>query len=84
MFLIHADDADVRPEDAQYTIDILTKCRANKDYSRGKIVQTVPLTEPGEPLVVAVPLSQVITLSKLYNCMPLFTIPRKMYKLVAC
>jgi ATP-dependent RNA helicase DOB1 len=64
------DDTDVRPEDAQYTIDILTKCRANKDNSRGKIVQTVPLTEPGEPLVVAVPLSQIDSLSAIRIYIP--------------
>eukprot|EP01018_Ginkgo_biloba_P013880 Gb_31984 [translate_table: standard] len=54
------DDVNVRPEDAQYTIDILAKCPANKDDGRGKIVKTVPLTDPGEPLVVAVPLSQIL------------------------
>lgn len=73
------DDTNVRPEDAQYTIDILTKCRANKDYSRGKIVQTVPWTEPGEPLVVAVPLSQIDSLSAIR-----IYIPKDLLSVEAC
>lgn len=64
------DDTNAKPEDAQYTIDILTRCRANKECGRGKIVQTVPLTEPGEPLVVAVPLSQIDSLSAIRIYIP--------------
>ncbi|KAH9318432.1 hypothetical protein KI387_020201, partial [Taxus chinensis] len=62
-FKVHAEDVDVRPEDSQYTIDILTKCSANKDNGPGNVVKTVAWTGSGEPLVVALPLSQIDSLS---------------------
>lgn len=60
---VHAEDVNVRPENAQYTIDVLTKCRTNKDNGQIKFVKTVPWGESGEPLVVALPLSQIDSLS---------------------
>ncbi|EOY25727.1 RNA helicase, ATP-dependent, SK12/DOB1 protein [Theobroma cacao] len=57
------DDASRRPEDASYGLDILTRCAVSKDGLGKKKIKIVPLKEPGEPLVVSVPLSQVISLS---------------------
>lgn len=53
------DDASRRPEDASYALDILTRCSVSKDGVGKKQITIVPLKEPGEPLVVSVPLSQV-------------------------
>lgn len=57
------DDASRRPEDASYALDILTRCSVSKDGVGKKQITIVPLKEPGEPLVVSVPLSQVTSLS---------------------
>ncbi|KAB2078358.1 hypothetical protein ES319_A06G156800v1 [Gossypium barbadense] len=57
------DDACKRPEDASYALDILTRCNVSKDGVGKKKIKIVPLKEPGEPLVVSVPLSQVTSLS---------------------
>ncbi|XP_022723216.1 DExH-box ATP-dependent RNA helicase DExH9 [Durio zibethinus] len=57
------DDASRRPEDASYALDILTRCAVSKDGLGKKQIKIVPLKEPGEPLVVSVPLSQVTSLS---------------------
>ncbi|XVF75079.1 hypothetical protein PTKIN_Ptkin13bG0159600 [Pterospermum kingtungense] len=57
------DDASRRPEDASYALDILTRCSVSKDGVGKKQMKIVPWKEPGEPLVVSVPLSQVTSLS---------------------
>ncbi|XVF26370.1 hypothetical protein REPUB_Repub14bG0010100 [Reevesia pubescens] len=57
------DDASRRPEDASYALDILTRCAVSKDGVGKKTVKIVPLKDPGEPLVISVPLSQVTSLS---------------------
>ncbi|XVE89346.1 hypothetical protein DITRI_Ditri19aG0194700 [Diplodiscus trichospermus] len=57
------DDADRRPEDASYALDILTRCAVSKDGVGKKQIKMIPFKEPGEPLVVSVPLSQVTSLS---------------------
>ncbi|TYI77973.1 hypothetical protein E1A91_D06G178200v1 [Gossypium mustelinum] len=57
------DDACKRPEDASYALDILTRCNVSKDAVGKKKIKIVPLKEPGEPLVVSIPLSQVTSLS---------------------
>ncbi|KAH1055741.1 hypothetical protein J1N35_033806 [Gossypium stocksii] len=57
------DDACKRPEDASYALDILTRCNVSRDGVGKKKIKIVPLKEPGEPLVVSVPLSQVTSLS---------------------
>ncbi|XP_040951843.1 DExH-box ATP-dependent RNA helicase DExH9 isoform X2 [Gossypium hirsutum] len=57
------DDACKRPEDASYALDILTRCNVSKDGVGKKKIKIVPLKEPGEPLVVSIPLSQVTSLS---------------------
>lgn len=57
--ILDADDASRRPEDASYGLDILTRCAVSKDGLGKKKIKIVPLKEPGEPLVVSVPLSQV-------------------------
>lgn len=52
------DDANRKPEDADYTVDVLTRCVVSKDGIGKKTIKIVPFKEPGEPVVVSVPLSQ--------------------------
>ncbi|XP_076903079.1 DExH-box ATP-dependent RNA helicase DExH9-like [Bidens hawaiensis] len=57
------DDVDKRPEDANYTVDILTRCAVSRDELSKKKIKIIPLKEPGEPAVVSVPISQANNLS---------------------
>ncbi|XP_071715800.1 DExH-box ATP-dependent RNA helicase DExH9 [Rutidosis leptorrhynchoides] len=57
------DDTNKSPEDSNYTVDILTKCAVSKDELSKKTIKIVPLKEPGEPVVVSVPVSQIDNLS---------------------
>lgn len=57
------DDANKSPEDANYTVDILTRCTVSKDELSKKTIKIVPLKERGEPVVVSVPISQIDNLS---------------------
>lgn len=54
-----SDDASIKPEDASYIVDVLTRCVVRKDKIGKKSIKIVPLKEVGEPLVVSVPISQV-------------------------
>jgi hypothetical protein len=51
---------DRRPEDSDYTVDVLTRCSVTKDNNGKKTMKVVPLKARGEPVVVSLPLSQVI------------------------
>lgn len=62
---VSEDDANRKPEDSDYTVDVLTRCVVSKDGIAKKTMKIVPLKEPGEPVVVSVPLSQIISLSSL-------------------
>ncbi|XP_058070459.1 DExH-box ATP-dependent RNA helicase DExH9 [Magnolia sinica] len=57
------DDASRKPEDANYTVDVLTRCVVDKDTVGRKSIKIVPLREPGEPVVVSLPISQIDSLS---------------------
>ncbi|XP_050270581.1 DExH-box ATP-dependent RNA helicase DExH9 [Quercus robur] len=76
---VSEDDANRKPEDADYTVDVLTRCVVSKDGIGKKTIKIVPFKEPGEPVVVSVPLSQIISLSSL----KLFTIPKDLLPLEA-
>ncbi|KAL8234512.1 hypothetical protein R6Q59_020612 [Mikania micrantha] len=54
---------DKSPEDANYTVDVLTRCAVSKDELSKKAIKIIPLKEPGEPAVVSVPISQIDNLS---------------------
>ncbi|KAK9014449.1 hypothetical protein V6N11_005605 [Hibiscus sabdariffa] len=69
------DDDNIRPEDASYALDILTRCNVSKDGVGKKTIKIVPLKEPGEPLVVSVPLSQVTSLSSARLTIPKDLLP---------
>ncbi|KAK6121271.1 hypothetical protein DH2020_044974 [Rehmannia glutinosa] len=45
------DDANKKPEDANYTVDVLTRCRVHKDEIAKKTMRILPLKEPGEPAI---------------------------------
>ncbi|KAF3599321.1 hypothetical protein F2Q69_00036585 [Brassica cretica] len=53
------DDNNRRPEDANYTVDVLTRCLVSRDGAGKKKIKPVPFKERGEPVVVSVPLSQI-------------------------
>lgn len=57
------DDANKKPEDADYTVDILTRCAVTRDEVSKKTMRIIPLKESGEPVVVSLPLSQIYSLS---------------------
>ncbi|KAG5525730.1 hypothetical protein RHGRI_032126 [Rhododendron griersonianum] len=56
------DDANRKLEDANYTVDVLTRCAVRRDEVGKKTIKIVPLKEPGEPAVVSVPISQAKSL----------------------
>ncbi|XP_009103109.1 DExH-box ATP-dependent RNA helicase DExH9 isoform X1 [Brassica rapa] len=57
------DDDNRRPEDANYTVDVLTRCLVSRDGAGKKKIKPVPFKERGDPVVVSVPLSQIKSLS---------------------
>ncbi|KAK3153192.1 hypothetical protein QOZ80_2BG0169060 [Eleusine coracana subsp. coracana] len=66
---------DRRPEDSDYTVDVLTRCSVNKDSSGKKTMKTIPLKERGEPVVVSLPLSQIDGLSSIRMYIPKDLLP---------
>ncbi|KAF2294071.1 hypothetical protein GH714_007268 [Hevea brasiliensis] len=57
------DDASRKPEDSNYTVDVLTRCVVSRDGIAKKNIKIVPLKESGEPLVVSVSISEITSLS---------------------
>ncbi|XP_010906612.1 DExH-box ATP-dependent RNA helicase DExH9 [Elaeis guineensis] len=66
---------DKRPEDADYTVDVLTRCVVNKEVGSKKTMKIVPLNERGEPAVVSLPLSQFESLSSIRLFIPKDLLP---------
>ncbi|GKV52707.1 hypothetical protein SLEP1_g59278, partial [Rubroshorea leprosula] len=54
----HDDDASIRPENANYALNVLTRCVVSKDGVSKKTIKILSLKEHGEPLIVSIPLSQ--------------------------
>ncbi|KAJ4716645.1 DExH-box ATP-dependent RNA helicase [Melia azedarach] len=71
----YEDDASKRPEDANYTVNVLTRCVVSKDGPGKKSFKIVPLKESGEPLVISVPISQIMNLSSARLPMPKDLLP---------
>ncbi|XP_077211328.1 RNA helicase, ATP-dependent, SK12/DOB1 protein [Tasmannia lanceolata] len=69
------DDATRKPEDANYTVDVLTRCSVNKDEVAKKSIKIVPLREPGEPVVISLPISQIDSLSSVRLIIPKDLLP---------
>ncbi|KAL2513862.1 RNA helicase [Forsythia ovata] len=57
------DDVNKKAEDANYTVDVLTRCRVHKGEVAKKTIKIVPLKDPGEPAVISIPTSQIDSLS---------------------
>ncbi|XP_026425466.1 DExH-box ATP-dependent RNA helicase DExH9-like [Papaver somniferum] len=72
------DDSRRKPEDANYKVDVLTRCVVSKDGDGKKSVKIVPLEEQGEPVVVAIPISQIDGLGS-----PVVIIPKDLLPLEA-
>ena len=45
-----------RPEDSDYTVDVLSRCSGSKDSSGKKTMKFIPLKGRGEPVVISPPL----------------------------
>lgn len=56
----------MKPEDANYSVDVLTRCMVRKEKLGKKTVKIVPIKELGEPIVVSVPISQVTSEAGMY------------------
>lgn len=69
------DDANKKPEDASYTVDVLTRCKVHKDEIAKKTIRILPLKEPGEPAVVSIPISQIDCLSSVRLIIPKDLLP---------
>ncbi|KAK1266748.1 hypothetical protein QJS04_geneDACA015568 [Acorus gramineus] len=69
------DDAAKRPEDASYTIDVLTRCVVNKDGGTRKMIKIVPLKAHGDPIVVSLPISKIHSLSSVRLYIPKDLLP---------
>ncbi|GAU19145.1 hypothetical protein TSUD_79680, partial [Trifolium subterraneum] len=72
---VSEDDASIKPEDASYKVDILTRCVVRKDKLGKKSIEIVPLKEHGEPIVVSIPISQINTISSLRLYLPKDLLP---------
>ncbi|XP_073012536.1 DExH-box ATP-dependent RNA helicase DExH9 [Typha latifolia] len=66
---------DKRLEEANYAVDVLTRCSVNKEVGVKKSMKIVPLNERGEPVVISVPLTQVDNLSSIRLFIPKDLLP---------
>ncbi|CAA0833585.1 RNA helicase- ATP-dependent- SK12/DOB1 protein [Striga hermonthica] len=69
------DDVIEKPEDASYTVDVLTRCRVHKDEIAKKTIKILPLKDPGEPAVISIPISQIDSLSSIRLVIPKDLLP---------
>ncbi|XP_073269885.1 DExH-box ATP-dependent RNA helicase DExH9 [Primulina huaijiensis] len=74
---VSEEDANKKPEDSSYMVDVLTRCRMQKDELAKKTVRIIPIKEPGEPAVVSIPLSQIDCLSSIRIVIPNDLLPVK-------
>ncbi|KAF8405647.1 hypothetical protein HHK36_007723 [Tetracentron sinense] len=63
---LSGDDASGKPEDANYTVDVLTRCVVSNGVSK-KSIKIIPLKEPGEPAVVSISIAQAKSLILFFN-----------------
>lgn len=59
------DEANKKPEDASYSVDVLTRCMVSREGGGKRTTKIIPLKQPGEPFVVSIPLSQIYSLSSI-------------------
>ncbi|KAG6593624.1 DExH-box ATP-dependent RNA helicase DExH9, partial [Cucurbita argyrosperma subsp. sororia] len=67
---VSEEDVSMKPESANYTVDVLTRCVVSKDAIGKKTVKIVQLKEHGEPHVVSIPISQISTLASIRILIP--------------
>lgn len=70
-------DANKKPEDSNYMVDVLTRCRMQKDELAKKTIRIIPIKEPGEPAIISIPLSQIDCLSSIRIIIPKDLLPVK-------
>ncbi|KAM0952569.1 putative RNA helicase [Dioscorea sansibarensis] len=66
---------DKRPEDAEYNVNILTKCVLDKSVGAKKSAKCVPIREPGEAVVISLPLDLIDGLSSVCLYIPKDLLP---------
>ncbi|KAL8144371.1 hypothetical protein V2J09_017403 [Rumex salicifolius] len=69
------DDTSGKPEDGNYNVDVLTRCKVKKDGKVKSSTRIVPLKEMGEPVIVSIPLSQIYSLSAVRLVIPKDLLP---------
>ncbi|XP_059648304.1 DExH-box ATP-dependent RNA helicase DExH9 [Cornus florida] len=69
------DDVNKKTEDANYTVDVLTRCAVRRDEVAKKTIKIVSLKQSGEPVVVSVPISQINSLSSIRLIIPKDLLP---------
>ncbi|KAL6990835.1 Exosome RNA helicase MTR4 [Sarracenia purpurea var. burkii] len=69
------DDANRKPEDANYTVHVLTRCAVHNGEVGKKTIEIVPLKERGDPVVISVPISQIDSLSTVRLIIPKDLLP---------
>lgn len=74
---VSEEDANKKPEDSSYMVDVLTRCRMQKDELAKKTIRIIPIKEPGEPAVISIPLSQIDCLSSIRIIIPKDLLPVK-------
>ncbi|XP_042509096.1 DExH-box ATP-dependent RNA helicase DExH9-like [Macadamia integrifolia] len=72
---ISEDDVIRKPEDANYKVDVLTRCMVNKDGVSKNSIRIVPLKESGESIVISVHLAQIDSLSSIRLIIPKDLLP---------
>ncbi|WP_285167010.1 hypothetical protein, partial [Mycobacterium tuberculosis] len=74
---IRSPGEDIRPEDSDYNVNVLTRCVSHKEMGAKKSTKIVPLIEPGEAAVVSLPLSEVDSLSSIRLFIPKDLLPQE-------
>lgn len=74
---VSEEDANKKPEDSSYMVDVLTRCRMQKDELAKNTIRIIPIKEPGEAAVISIPLSQIDCLSSIRIIIPKDLLPVK-------
>jgi ATP-dependent RNA helicase DOB1 len=65
------------PEDSEYTVDVLTRCTSNKEAGAKTPAKIVSVNDPGDSVVISVPLSQIDSLSSVRLFIPKDLLPHE-------
>ncbi|XP_073123860.1 DExH-box ATP-dependent RNA helicase DExH9 isoform X2 [Henckelia pumila] len=74
---VSEEDGSKKPEDSSYMVDVLTRCRLQKNELAKKTIRILPIKEPGEAAVISIPLSLIDFLSSIRVIIPKDLLPVK-------